>query len=54
MKYAVEMGPGAMVNILTFISIGSGLEKLIGKDTQTERRSHKSTLENRLEIRISC
>jgi hypothetical protein len=30
MKYAVEMGSGAMVHILGFIKTGSGFQKLIG------------------------
>jgi hypothetical protein len=29
MKYAVEMGSGAMIYILSFIKIGSGIKKLI-------------------------
>jgi hypothetical protein len=29
MKYAVEMGSGAMIYILSFIKIGSGILKLI-------------------------
>jgi hypothetical protein len=34
MKYAVEMGSGAMIYIPSFINIGSGIQKLMG-DTQT-------------------
>jgi hypothetical protein len=30
MKYAVEMGSGAMIYIRSFIKIGSGIQKLIG------------------------
>jgi hypothetical protein len=30
MKYAVEMGSGVMIHILSFIKIGSGVQKLIG------------------------
>jgi hypothetical protein len=30
MKDAVEMGPGAMICIPSFIKIGSGIQKLIG------------------------
>jgi hypothetical protein len=30
MKYAVEMGSGAMIYIPSFIMIGSGIQKLIG------------------------
>jgi hypothetical protein len=29
MKYAVEMGSGAMICITSFIKIGSGVQKLI-------------------------
>jgi hypothetical protein len=35
MKYAVEMGSGAMIYIPSFIKIGSGIQKLIGGDSQT-------------------
>jgi hypothetical protein len=31
MKYAVEMGSGAMIYIPSFIKIGSGIQKLIGE-----------------------
>jgi hypothetical protein len=31
MKYAVEMGSGAMIYIPSFIQIGSGIQKLIGR-----------------------
>jgi hypothetical protein len=37
MKYAVEMGSSAMMYILSFIKIGSGIRKLIRRDTQTHR-----------------
>jgi hypothetical protein len=30
MKYAAEMGPGAMIYVPIFIKIGSGIQKLIG------------------------
>jgi hypothetical protein len=30
MKYAVEMSKGAMIYILSFIKIGSGIQNLIG------------------------
>jgi hypothetical protein len=30
MKYAVEMGPSAMIYIPSFIQIGLGIQKLIG------------------------
>jgi hypothetical protein len=35
MKYAVEMDSGAMIYIPYFIKIGSAIQKLIGRDTQT-------------------
>jgi hypothetical protein len=36
MKYAVEMGSGAMIYIPSFIKTGSGIQKLIRLiDTQT-------------------
>jgi hypothetical protein len=40
MKYAVEMGSCAMIYsyIQSFIKIGSGIQKLIGGDTQTHRQ----------------
>jgi hypothetical protein len=41
MKYAVEMGPGAMIYIPSFLKIGSGTQTLIGGVTKTGRRSHK-------------
>jgi hypothetical protein len=28
MKYAVEMGSGAMIDIIGFVKIGSGIQKL--------------------------
>jgi hypothetical protein len=35
MKYAVEMGSGAMIYIPGFIKISSGIQKLIKEDSQT-------------------
>jgi hypothetical protein len=46
MKYAVEMGSGAILYVPNFIKIGSSTEKLMGKrgtDTQTAWRPHKPT-----------
>jgi hypothetical protein len=37
MKYAAEMGSGAMIHI-RFIKIGSGIQKLIRGDSHTERQ----------------
>jgi hypothetical protein len=33
MKYAVEMGSGAVIYVPSFIKIGSGVQKLMGGDT---------------------
>jgi hypothetical protein len=40
------MGSGAMIYVPSFIKIGSGVQKLIGGDTNTQTawRSHKPTL----------
>jgi hypothetical protein len=35
MEYAVEMGSGAMIYMQSFIKIGSAIQNLIGRDTQT-------------------
>jgi hypothetical protein len=36
MKYAVDMGSGAMIYVPSFIKIGSGIQQLIGgEDSQT-------------------
>jgi hypothetical protein len=35
MKYAVEMGSGAMIYIPSFIKIGSAIQKLIGGTTDS-------------------
>jgi hypothetical protein len=35
MKYAVEMGSGAMIYKTRFIKTGSGIQQLIRGDTQT-------------------
>jgi hypothetical protein len=44
MKCAVEMGSDAMIYVQSFINIGSGIQKLIRRDTQTAWRSHEPTL----------
>jgi hypothetical protein len=36
MKYAPEMGSGAIVYIPSFIKIGSGIQKLIGGDSDIQ------------------
>jgi hypothetical protein len=38
MKYAVEMGSGAMIYIPNFIKIGSAIQKFIRGETQTHRQ----------------
>jgi hypothetical protein len=38
MKKAVEMGLGAMICIPSFVKIGSGVQKLIGGNSQTHRQ----------------
>jgi hypothetical protein len=39
MKYAVELGSGAMKYIPSVIKIGSGIQKFIGRDVQTHRQA---------------
>jgi hypothetical protein len=36
MKYAVEMGSGAMIYIRSFIRIGSGIQKVMGEGECTD------------------
>jgi hypothetical protein len=48
MKYAVEMGSGAMIYIPSFIKFGSSVRKLTGErggftDTETTQTPHKPT-----------
>jgi hypothetical protein len=41
MKYAAEMGSGAMIHITVFINTGSGIQNLRGRgqgDSQTRRQ----------------
>jgi hypothetical protein len=38
LNYAVKMGSGAMISVSSFIKIGSGIQNLIGGDTQTHRQ----------------
>jgi hypothetical protein len=37
MKYAIQMGPDAMIYIQSFINIGSGIQKLIVGDIQSHK-----------------
>jgi high-affinity Fe2+/Pb2+ permease len=39
MKYAVEMGSGAIITILSFIKIGSSIQKLMERGVH--RHTHK-------------
>jgi hypothetical protein len=39
MKYAVEMGSGAMTYIPNFIKIGSGIQNLMRGDSQTHKHT---------------
>jgi hypothetical protein len=43
MKYAVQMGSGAIIYTQSLIKTGSGIQKFTGGDSQTPtaRRSHK-------------
>jgi hypothetical protein len=36
MKYAAEMGSGAVIYIPSFIKIGAGIQKLIGRGRYTD------------------
>jgi hypothetical protein len=38
MKYAVDIGSGAMIYIPSFVKIGSGIQKLMRGDTQKYRQ----------------
>jgi hypothetical protein len=38
MKYAVDMGSGAMLYVPSFTKIVQGIPKLIGGDSQTRRQ----------------
>jgi hypothetical protein len=40
------MGTGAVIYVPSFIKIGSGVQRLIGGDTQTDRQTHTHTDSN--------
>jgi hypothetical protein len=40
MKYAVEMGSGAVIYVPRFIKIGSGVQKLTGRGYTHKHRRH--------------
>jgi hypothetical protein len=44
MKYAVEMGSGAMIYIPSFIKIGSDIQKLKRWDTHTDTHRQQGDL----------
>jgi hypothetical protein len=44
MKYAFEMGSGAIIYIPLFIKIGSGIQNLIGEDAYTHRYTQKMVM----------
>jgi phage gp45-like len=55
MKYAIEMGLCAMINMPSFKNIGSGIQTLVRGDTQIHRQNcDRISLENRLKIRLDC
>jgi hypothetical protein len=39
--YAAQMGLGAMIYVPSFIKIGSGIEKLIRRGTQTDTQRER-------------
>jgi hypothetical protein len=43
MKYAVEIGSGAMIYTRSFMKIDSGIHKLIGGDSQTYKHTDIQT-----------
>jgi hypothetical protein len=44
MKYAAEMGSGAVIYIPSFVNIGSLIQKLIVGYTQTQRQEERISL----------
>jgi hypothetical protein len=43
MNFSVEMGSGSMINLPSFIKIGSGIPKLLGGDTYRDTETHRHT-----------
>jgi hypothetical protein len=41
MKYDVEMGSSVVTYLSSFVKIGSSIQRLIGRDTQTTLRLHR-------------
>jgi hypothetical protein len=41
---AVEMGSGAMIYVPSFIKIGSGVQKLIGRETKTHTHTDSNVI----------
>jgi hypothetical protein len=52
LKYAVEIGSGAMIYIPSFLKTGSGIQKLIGRDIQRAWRSNKPVFIFKNKIRL--
>jgi hypothetical protein len=46
MNYVVEMGLGAMIYIPSFIRIGSGIQKLIGRGMHVQPHRHTHRVED--------
>jgi hypothetical protein len=44
MKYAVEMGSGAVIYTPSFIKIGSGIQKLMGVYTDTHTHTDSNVI----------
>jgi hypothetical protein len=47
MKCTFEMTSDALIDIKSFIKIGSAIRKLIGGDTQTDTQTHAHTARSR-------
>jgi hypothetical protein len=43
MKFAVEMAPGVLIYIKSFIKIGAGVHTFLGGDTHTDTHTHTQT-----------
>jgi hypothetical protein len=53
MKYTVGIGSGAMIHMPSLIKIGSGIQKLIGGDSQIQRQ-HGIRISSRLKIPVGA
>jgi hypothetical protein len=45
MKYAIEMGSGAMIYIPSFIKTGSGIQKLMGGGGDSQIHGYTDSME---------